>query len=405
METTLYTHQSDILQRNPLRHLLAFDTGTGKTLTALHLANNNCETCYVIVPKTLKEKWKRDIENFGSRCSFSVLTKEEFKKLAPTLPKPDGIIIDEGHYFAGIKSGLSKMMQKFMKVHNVRCRWILTATPYLSTPYNIFTLANILGHEWNYYTFTKKYFFEMRMGARTIMRPRSNLEKEMAVLVHSIGSVIAFEDMDIVTEMPEQSHIKYEYPCTKEQMTAIMMLNEPNFITRWTKIHTIENGLLYSDGYSEAQTFHAEKNDMLCGLIEEYSKIAIFCRYTEQINMVAKMVQEQFPEKKVLILSGATKNRQEVIDEANSAFEVVIIIQSQISAGYELPGISHIVFLSMSFSAVDYRQACGRFLRANAIKENTYYYLLTKGVDTDVYKAVMRKEDFTFEIYNKKSTL
>lgn len=396
----LYTHQKELLDQNPARHLLAFDVGTGKTLCALHLAHLNCKTCMVVVPKTLKVKWERDIESFDTECVFTVLTKEEFKRDHRMLPVYDGVIIDETHYFSGVKSQMSKAMIWYMNHHNIKYRWLLSATPYLSTPYNIFTLARILGHDWNYYSFTKKYFYEIPMGARTVSKPRPNLEREMKELVLKIGSVMSFENMDIVIEMPDQHHILETFDRTTEQQEAIDTLYEPNFITRWTKIHTIENGILYSDGYTEKKTYTTLKYDRLNEIISANKKVAVFCRYTQQIEMLKSMLEQC--EKTVYILSGSTKDRQEIIDSANQSTECVIIIQSQISEGYELPTFSHIVFLSLSFSYKDYKQALGRFLRANAIKENWYYHLITDGVDKDVYESIMKKQDFSFEMYGTR---
>jgi superfamily II DNA or RNA helicase len=395
----LYSHQQEIIDNNPARHLLAFDVGTGKTLIAIRLANLNCKTCIVVTIKTLKQKWINDINSEPSTCQFFILTKEEFKAQHRTLPAYDGVIIDEAHWFAGVKSGMSKTMIWYCNHHNIKYRWLLSATPYLSTPYNIFTLARILGYDWNYYRFTKKYFHEIPMGTRTVVKPRPNLEREMAELVRTIGSVMAFDDMEHVYDLPNQHHILENFERTPEQQTAIDTLYEPNFITRWTKAHTIENGILYSDGYTEKQVYPCTKNDRLIEIIDSHKKVAVFARYTEQIEMLENLLRERGYT--VFTLTGKTKDRQGLIDTANQSADCVIIIQSQISEGYELPGFSHIVFMSMSFSFKDYKQGMGRFLRANAIKENWYYHLVTDGVDKDVYNSIMKKQDFSFEMYGK----
>jgi hypothetical protein len=59
------------------------------------------------------------------------------------------------------------------------------------------------------------------------------------------------------------------------------------------------------------------------------------------------------------------------------------------------------VFASLSFSYVDYKQACGRILRINNLQENTYIHLVAEGVDQDVYNCIQNKQDFTIKIYEK----
>ena len=44
----------------------------------------------------------------------------------------------------------------------------------------------------------------------------------------------------------------------------------------------------------------------------------------------------------------------------------------------------------------------GRILRLDKLHKNVYLYLVTKGIDTSVYNAIMKKHDYTHAIYNQK---
>lgn len=398
---TLYTHQADLLSINPERYLIAHEVGTGKTITGIALANKNCSktgSCLIIVPKILKEKWERDIQSHGNEnINWNILTKETFKKVWKELPAYDAVIVDEAHYFAGIKSQLSKSLYSYFKRHDTRFRWLMTGTPYLSSPLNIYTLARHLGHEWNYRAFVQKFFWEINIGGRIIPKIKDNMEPHIAELVNLIGGVVSMQN--VIYEIPEQTFKTEYFNLTPEQEKAWNDLDEAVFITKWTKRHQIENGFLYGDEYTDTKTLPCLKDERILELVRTNRKVAIFCRYIEQQEHIKKLIA--YTKKPIFILNGETENRDLIISEAETSEECVIIIQAQCSVGYELPSFPVIIFASLSFSLVDHEQALGRFQRINKLKKNTYIYLVSEGVDKDIYECIMRKQDFSFAIYGK----
>lgn len=407
----LYPHQQKILDLNPARHLLAFGTGTGKTITALALSERNCRTCLVVVPKMLKPMWLRETATHGKNCTYTVITKEEFRRDALILPPYDGVIVDEAHAFAGEKSKLSKMMKHYLNKHDIKYRWFCTATPYLSTPMNIYVLAILLGHKMNWMSFRKEYFYDVRMGHMIIPKVKPGIEAKLAALVAMIGSTVDLDsaveqaqanpvaDLPALRDVPDQTFKTEYFDLTPPQKEAIKALDEVEFITRWTKTHQIEQGFLYSDGYMDTQAFDCDKTARIIELCKENPKVAIFCRYNYQINHIENQIREAGITTKVYTLNGDTRNRDALVTEADAQASAIIIIQAQCSAGYELPSFPLIIFASMSFSFVDYTQAIGRFLRINKLKKNTYLHLVSNGVDRDVYDCIMKKQDFSIEIY------
>lgn len=408
---SLYPHQQEILDMNPRKWGLWFRTGVGKTVTAIALAEKNLITCLVICPKMLKPMWEREIKKHSSNvCNYTIITKEEFRAQAGILPRYEGIIADEGHYFAGEKSQLSKRLAWYTKKHDVQYLWMCTATPMLSTPMSVYVLARQMGHDWNYWNFRKKFYYEVKMGHRVIMKPKKGMDSELVALLKEIGSVV---DLDTAVEksletahnlpelkkVPEQTFETEYFEMTEEQKKAIEELAEPQFITRWTKMSCIENGLLYSDGYTEDKTFPCLKTDRIMELCDEHDKIAIFCRYNKQIDYLKDLLAGSG--KMVYLIRGDVKDRDQVVQDVEKADKCIILIQSDTAEGYELPSIRTIVFASLSFSYKNLTQAVGRFLRINKMAPNRYIYLVTNGVDKEVYDCLMRKEDFYIELHAK----
>jgi superfamily II DNA or RNA helicase len=144
-----------------------------------------------------------------------------------------------------------------------------------------------------------------------------------------------------------------------------------------------------------------EQGESKCVAIEdlyhEFGKVLVFARYTQQLSDMEKY----FADRKIQTwrLDGQTKNRKVFMQSAEKANEGIALVQASISSGYELPSFSCVVFASCSWSYVDYEQAKGRVLRANALKKNLYVHLIAGEVDKEVLAALTLKKDFNERIF------
>lgn len=407
----LYAHQKELLERNPARHLICFGTGLGKTLTSMELANkNNIKSLLILCPKSLKEKWARDIIYYPWTVTvgiftYKIMSKEEFRKDWDKLYAYDAVIVDEAHYFSGITSLMSKALTKYLRKWDTPYVWLLTATPYMSTPWNIYTLARHLGKDWSYGAFAEKFFTHRYVGQRLVPVVKTGIEDEIAKLVKSIGTTAKMEDC---FDVPEQIYETEYIALTKDQEKAIKQVEatETMPIVRFTKIHQAENGTKKGDGYTLDEVFDNLKQERILDLVETNAKVAVFCRYNLQIEALKQAIEKSLPNKKIYVIQGETKNKDGVVLEAESSADCVVLINASCSEGYELPSIGVIIFASLSFSYKDYEQGCGRFLRANKLKKNVFIHLVSSaekhdGVDEAVYASIMKKQDFSLAIYSE----
>lgn len=392
----LYKHQQDILTKNPPKYLLAWGTGSGKTYAALELAKKNKTTALIICPKSIKQQW---IENAGQyNNEHKVVTKEEFRKYFKEIEAYDALIIDEFHYFAGMKSKMSKNLLKYIKKHSPTFIWGLTATPYLSTPWNIYQLARILGHHWHYWEFERQFFYRVDMGGKMVPMIKSGIEEEIAELVGRIGESVSIEEC---SDIPNQYFYTEEFSLNNTQSKTITQekkKDELNPVSFFTRKHQIENGTLKSDGYSENKYMQCDKNERIYELCQANNKIAIVTRYNLHIDQLYEKLQKL--NKPIYVIRGDTQDRHNVVTSAEEDNTCIVLINSHCSEGYELPSIGMCVFASLSFSYKDYKQMIGRFLRINKLKKNVFIHLLTKGgIDEAVYASIQKKQDFDIAIY------
>lgn len=400
MKSSLFKHQTDFLSKKLDKSALIWSCGTGKTRTAIEWSKYaEVYPTLVICPKALKTNWKREIEKYGG-YSMDVMTKEEFRKDWNTLRPYGAVIVDEVHIgflTPQRKSQMSKALKKYLEKYKIPRVLLLSATPYTSSPWNIYNLADLLGHKWHYKKFSWEFFNDVRMGARIIPVPKKGCEKKLAVLVRKIADVVDIKD---VMDVPLQYHAEPEsFSLTAQQQRAIKDAYDPLPIVRYTKQHEIEQGFVLNDG-EEPRFFPCDKLERIRSIVEEADKVAIICRYNAQIDQLLDLLEDYNP----LVIRGSVKDRHSVCEQAEKAQKAVVLIQADCAEGYQLPSFGLCVFASQSYSYVKWEQLCGRFLRMDKPSRTTFLYLLTEGdsIDRAVYEAVKRKEDFKIELFIKR---
>lgn len=392
----LYDHQTKILNESPTKHLLCWGTGTGKTITSIMLANKNCKSFLVICPKGLKENWKRNLEKHAIK-RFTLCTKEEFRKDWRMLGHYEGVIVDEAHYFFGISSLMSKALVGYFTNHYTVFRWLLTATPFLSTPWNIFMALKILDQNPDYIAFRRMFFAEVKIGRRPVFLPRANKKTELVELIKRIGTTVRLEDC---IDMPEQIDTVEYFGLTGEQIKAISSIKEINHIVKWTLTHQICGGTKKGNEYEPTATYASEKLERLIELAIEHPRMIVVCRYRCEMDYVAKVLNEEY---KVFMIHGGVDGakRQEIIDTLTHQHnKYVLIVNASCSEGWELPTCDVMIFYSKDFSLKNNIQMKGRLTRINNPKKNLYISLVVKdSIDEDVYETIEKKEDFHVSIY------
>jgi len=218
MRLELYKHQKKLLIINPNKYLIAWECGTGKTLMGIELAKKNNQKALVVCPKSLVDQWIPQVPK-----NWLVLSKENFKKHSPELPKYNLLIIDEAHYFSNFKSQLTKSLLLYIKNYNPEYIYLLTATPYLSTSWNIYTYGLIFGRDWKWFDWNKTFFNKIKMGNRMIPIEKKKINNipfntVMKSLVNKLGGTIAMEEC---FDIPEQVYQEETFSLTKEQKDAI----------------------------------------------------------------------------------------------------------------------------------------------------------------------------------------
>jgi len=413
----LYEHQKKIIEADKHKCGLFLGTGASKTRTALELAEGKT---LVICPKQQREDktWERENEKWGTKVDLKVISKEDLRKSWDELDGAITVIIDECHNNLGVTPAYvqKNLIQRpktsqifeatlgYIKKHDPKRLYLLSATP-VPKPMSMWGIGILFGQDWDFAAFRQIYYVEVRIGGvRRIWMPKKTekVKQRLANLVQTFGYTGSLTDF---FDVPEQTHKTVILPLTGEQKRAIdkMTYLEADPLVRRSRLRTIENGVLYGkkikelDGKIDQMTnmttiFKSNKIDYILERAQEFSKILIFANYTAQIEEIARVLRKEGYN--VSVLNSATKDRSFIKTVNDSPEPHIIVAQSSISSGYELPTFPCVIYASKSWRFVDYEQSTGRVLRANKLKKNLYIHLVVEGCDKDCHDSIMSGQDF-----------
>jgi len=406
----LHKHQKQVASSAPNRYGLWLKMGVGKTAVALELAKSKGEIPLIVCPKSLKENWYRECKMWGVEDHI-IMTKEEFRRDWDKLRECNFIIFDEYHYQLGIKSQMYKNSVAFLSKHQPEYIYALTATPFLSTPWNVYCAEKLLGHMPSYKYYKETFFNRVPMGFMTLKsgkKVRRMIDvpnkKNYHLLVKRLNEIGITMTMAEVVDVPEYTFIREDFELNTEQKIAISELTDTVPIAYYTRAFQIENGTLKSDGYGEDLYFKSEKFNRTLELIRDNEKLIVVCHHNLEIERFKKEIKD----KNVLTITGQTKgkDRQGIIDFANASGNCVLIINAAICEGLNLPTFQLIVFYSMSWSITHREQMEGRNQRIVDLRKNTYIDMVVGGgVDEAVYDCIKEKKSFSAEIYAKENKI
>lgn len=401
MKINWFPHQQAIIDKNPKRWVFVWSMGTGKSLPALQLAVNNCNSIMIICPKGLKEMWDRMVKEHQNK-NILVITKETFRRDHKILKKYECVLLDECHHFLGMKSGLMKSLRWYLKTHNIEYRYFLSGTVYRSSPWDIFVLSMLMGIPLNYYSFFNKFFYNVRMGTRMIPMVKKDIEKDVAEIVNSLGNTVKLEEC---IDMPAQTFATEFVELTKEQKDAIKNLEDALPVVRYSKIHQICGGTLKGDEYIPDKIIKSNKVDRLIELCQELDKVIVVCRYNNEISALYNRLREEFPDREIQFINGSVDGRQEILDNMNKKEKYILLVNGKCSEGWQLQTCSYMIFFSYDFEFKNKVQMEARMTRIDAPRPTFYLSLITKDtIDEDVYSALDRHLDFHIAIYKKNLT-
>lgn len=399
--------------------LIADEMGLGKTIQALGVINNSPSANKVIVvcPNSLVFNWWKEIDEWlVKKTSIQVFSYEDIAKINPF--GFDLLIADEAHY---LKSGKAKRTQDFKKLaHKARQKILLTGTPILNKPLELWSLLQILdadawdppgkvkgryvgkGEGANFFNFAKRYCnaHEKRFGTKKFwdFSGSSNLDELSIKLRESL--MIRRLKSEVLKDLPEKTYQIVTLP-----KTEIGVSSDLEFYLGHIENGDFENSIaaLKSDkvAFEEFSKKRHQQGiekveyciEYILNVLEERDKVIVFAHHKEVIDKLSE----------TLVFSGCVRVTSDMsAQERNDAVQVFkddpnckIILGSidVMGVGFTLTESSIVIFAEISPVPGKMAQAVDRAHRIGQ-KENVLvqYLVQDESIDARMCKILIKKQ-------------
>lgn len=285
---------------------------------------------------------------------------------------------------AGVSSGMGKA---FLKITLNSSRWAgFTATP---------------GDNWLHFYpyFTACGLVENKTKFKQAFAIEQNF-KGFPEIVGWIHEDVLKKWWKSISTTPDTSQMFRELPSSTHE---VIEFKKPKGYDKLKETRTTDDGEFLDTTMGlchalRALSFTKEKKQWIEDFIDGLGTgCVIFYNYIEEGNEIEQIINKVKKEAKVWRIDG--KHHEIPTAETIGKYDVVLCQWQSGSEALNLQFLNYWVSVTPTYSYITSTQARGRIKRLGQTKITHYYYLKCDGIESDVYKALSEKRDFSEEVY------
>ena len=399
-------YQKDIISRgtNILQEhrflYLAMEVRTGKTLTSFGICSKlKLKNVLFVTKKKAISSIESDYQLLNPNFKLTIINYESMHKLDKK--GWDLIVADESHGMGAFPkpSGRAKKLKEFI-FHSNPLVILLSGTPtpesYSQMYHQVYCLpTNPFRRFKNFYQFAHEYVKvkQIKIGGMYINDYTHGLEKILDVMKPYTISY-SQKDAGFVTKTTE--HV-LEVEMDAETYDIIKALKKDlviegsdeviladTSVKLMTKVHQLCSGTIkFESGNSMVL------DDSKAWFIKEKfegKKIGIFYKFKEELNALKEVFGDDI----------CTDLECFNSTDKNIALQIVSGRE-----GISLRQAKALVYYNIDFSATSYWQSKDRMTTKDRLKNDVYWIFSKGGIEKDIYKAVIKKKDYTLKHFKR----
>ena len=400
-------YQSDIIGRATnilkVKHFvyLAMEVRTGKTLTSLGICEKmGAENVLFLTKKKAVQSISDDYDKLCPiRFTLFTINYESMHK-APNL-KWDLIVCDEAHSLGAFPKPNKRSKAVRDLIIKTKAKVILlsgTPTPesYSQMYHQIYGIkGNPFANFKNFYRFSDRFVDVRERKINGLMiKDYSNGRQEILDAVKPFTISLTQKEAGFVTETTEEVlevkmldttynlANKLKKDLVVEGSDEVVLADTP--VKLMMKLHQIYSGSVkFESGNSKILDYSKAE------FIKEHfkgKKIGIFYKFKEELNALKKV----FGDELVTELSPFERTNKNIALQIVSGRE-----------GISLRHADCLVYYNIDFSATSYWQSKDRMTTKERLKNKVYWIFSKGGIETEIYKAVTKKKDYTLRHFKR----
>ena len=399
-QTKIIHEGADILNKHGFLYL-AMEVRTGKTLTSLGICSRLGAHNVLFITK--KKAMSSIEDDYKMMSPFFEITVVNYESLHHVMDdkKWDVIICDEAHSMGAFPkpSARAQLVKEVIRKHKPKVI-LLSGTPtpesYSQIYHQVYGIpTNPFYHCANFYKFAAGYVDVKQKKVNgmfvndysrghdiilSIMKPYTINYTQQAAGFNAVTTeeVIEVEMKPSTYKLIE----KLKKDLVIEGKEEIILADTP--VKLMMKVHQLCSGTIkFESGNSMVlDTSKAEfiKNHFAgC-------KIGIFYKFKEELSAIKQVFGDDIT------------TELSVFEDTSKSIALQIVSGRE---GISLRNAEYLVFYNIDFSATSYWQAKDRMTTKDRLENNVYWIFAKDGIESDIYKAVTKKKDYTINHFKK----
>ena len=398
-QTDIIEKASKIISRHRFVYL-AMEVRTGKTLTSLGIAERIGMTKVLFITKKKAiSSIEHDYSLLKPNYELTVINYESLHKVNPR--GWDLIVADEAHGMGAFPkpSGRAKKFKEFI-FHSNPYVIFLSGTPtpeaYSQMYHQVYAIPNnpFRRHK-SFYKFAHEYVqvTKLKIGGMFVNDYSRGSEK---ILEEMKPYTIRFTQKDAgfvvdtkehILEVDMSDTIKGVIKTLKKDLVVQgkeEVILADTAVKLMTKVHQLCSGTVkFESGNSKVLDLTKAK------FIKKKfkgKKIGIFYKFKEELNALKEVFGDEIC--------------TELPDFTDSDKSIALQIVSG-SEGISLRQAAALVYYNIDFSATSYWQSRDRMTTKDRLKNDVYWIFSRGGIEHEIYKAVIKKKDYTLNHFKR----
>jgi SNF2 family DNA or RNA helicase len=437
----LYDYQITCAVRGIMQKklLVTDECGLGKTLETFAIADyflrqGSVERVCVCCPSSIKWQWQREIKKWFNRDAVIIKGYPEERKFLYekkpqvfiinyeqilrdfwdiyNLTKWQIILLDEMTYLKNPKAKRTKYVQQL----SPSLLYGLTGTPIENKLEDAFTLGNIIQPGWmskaDFYT--KYCNFGMQFGFKILLNYKNvddfmknfltiAIRRKRQDVAHFPPKVIYDRLIDLT---PYQLEVRAQI---EKAIEKDYYNNTGTAIQKFTLLQMVEDStdlIKLSNAKSlvniEVTKSESAKLSDLQHIIDELDggKVVIFTKYRKMTPFIAQQLG-----KDVIIGSGKTKNKEEIITKFRDEFKFLVATDA-FNYGVDMPFVSTIINFDMTWNPARLSQRIDRCYRVTSKEQLKVFNMVANGFEQYIFETMKAKEKLgeVFDLHRALNT-
>jgi superfamily II DNA or RNA helicase len=357
----------------------AFDTGLGKTITALNIAKD-FKKVLILCPASVKFVWQKEMEKFNLYPRYhEIYSYDYFREHGEQILRKnffDLIIFDEAHKLKSVKAKITRLC---MKIFPKSKKIMLSATPFEKLE-DFYSQLRILTHTHYFHRFSfsdyKIIFFKVDLFKKIVgFKDKATKEFFYEKFVHPY---VWFLKKENVIELPDL-------------MEDVLTIKTTTYFDGSKPLSTI-NALSFFISLYHKESFSKEKIEFIKEFLENNPHTVVFSYFKEPLKILKGLIKDCY------YIDGENKAD---LEKACGNGGKPLLATYTLKEGVNLTNYSNIVFLSLPMAYRDYYQAISRLYRIGQGKKVYVVKLLASKIDKFVDRILQQKRNLLEELKTK----